>query len=131
MKKSKTNLVASDGRQNYTPNASHASSELDCLYSTSKHELTGLDSTGMYTLLLGTPAGPYIDGGKVDRTALKAWRDTRRQNLPWGRQPPPALVHLIDRSSQLSGTDDIAATGVMLLGPSFHTCPDLPLQNKD
>ena len=64
-------------------------------------------------MLSGTPAGPYIDGGKVDRIALKAWRDTRRQNLPWGRQPPPALVHLIDRSSQLSGADDVAATGVL------------------
>lgn len=63
-------------------------------------------------LIAGTPAGPYIDGGKVDRTALKAWRDTRRQNMPWGRQPAPALVHLIDRSSQLSGADDVAATGM-------------------
>lgn len=78
------------------------------------------------SLLTGTPAGPYIDGGKVDRTALKAWRDTRRQNLPWGRQPPPALVHLIERSSQLSGTDDVAATGVISFRfPFFYTggCP--------
>lgn len=59
----------------------------------------------------GVSAGPYVDGGKVDRTALKAWRDTRREGLPWGRQPPPALVHLVERSSQLSGADDVAATG--------------------
>ena len=48
----------------------------------------------------------------MDRTALKAWRDARREGLQWGRQPPPALVHLVDRSSQLSGADDVAATGI-------------------
>ena len=63
-------------------------------------------------MIAGVSAGPYVDGGKVDRTALKAWRDTRREGLPWGRQPPPALVHLVERSSQLSGADDVAATGM-------------------
>ncbi|DBA83715.1 TPA: hypothetical protein ACH3X1_006252 [Trebouxia sp. C0004] len=59
----------------------------------------------------GASAGPHVDGGKVDRTALKAWRDARREGMQWGKQPPPALVHLVDRSSQLSGADDVAATG--------------------
>ena len=68
----------------------------------------------------GAAAGPHIDGGKVDRTALKAWRDARREGLQWGRQPPPALVHLVDRSSQLSGADDVAATGAV--PNSAHCC---------
>lgn len=62
----------------------------------------------------GASAGPHIDGGKVDRTALKAWREERRQNvgpLPWAKQPPHALIHLVDRSSQMSGADDVEATG--------------------
>ncbi|KAL3138940.1 hypothetical protein ABBQ32_005753 [Trebouxia sp. C0010 RCD-2024] len=59
----------------------------------------------------GAATGPHVDGGKVDRTALKAWRDARREGLPWGKQPPRALVHLVERSSQMSGTDDVAATG--------------------
>ena len=62
----------------------------------------------------GASAGPHIDGGKVDRTALKAWRDARRERLPWGQKLPPALVHLVDRSSQMSGSDDVAATGELL-----------------
>ena len=67
-----------------------------------------------YCCLTGASAGPHIDGGKVDRTALKAWREERRQNvgpLPWAKQPPHALIHLVDRSSQMSGADDVEATG--------------------
>ena len=64
-----------------------------------------------FAVHVGASAGPHIDGGKVDRTALKAWRDARREGMQWGKQPPPALVHLVDRSSQLSGADDVAATG--------------------
>ena len=71
----------------------------------------------------GAAAGPHIDGGKVDRTALKAWRDARREGLQWGRQPPPALVHLVDRSSQLSGADDVAATGVVPNQPIIAKWP--------
>ncbi len=67
-----------------------------------------------FAVHVGAAAGPHIDGGKVDRTALKAWRDARRAGMQWGKQPPPALVHLVDRSSQLSGADDVAATGTRL-----------------
>ena len=67
-----------------------------------------------FAVHVGASAGPHIDGGKVDRTALKAWRDARREGMQWGKQPPPALVHLVDRSSQLSGADDVAATGTRL-----------------
>lgn len=68
----------------------------------------------MGSSLAGAATGPHVDGGKVDRTALKAWRDARREGLPWGKQPPRALVHLVERSSQMSGTDDVAATGECL-----------------
>jgi len=43
----------------------------------------------------------------LDLTLMEA----RREGMQWGKQPPPALVHLVDRSSQLSGADDVAATG--------------------
>ena len=50
----------------------------------------------------------------MDRTALKLWREERRQNvspMPWAKQPPHALIHLVDRSSQMSGADDVEASG--------------------
>ena len=55
------------------------------------------------------------DGGVVDRIGLKAWRDRRRAQsarAPRGKpRPPPCLVHIIERSSPFSGSDDPAATG--------------------
>jgi hypothetical protein len=77
------------------------------------------------------PAGTHSslkDGGVVDRIGLKAWRNRRRRQggahsssstlaappprggRP-GRRPPPCLVHIIERSSPFSGSDDPAATG--------------------
>jgi hypothetical protein len=60
----------------------------------------------------------------VDRIGLKAWRDRRRRQAlsgplsprapPGARgapRPPPALVHIIERSSPFSGADNPAATG--------------------
>ena len=82
----------------------------------------------------GALGGPFADGGVVDRTGLSAWRESRRVRRAEGgearqrrRRPtaPPtpvsspsqqqqheqghaaALVHLIHRSSQLSGSDDL------------------------
>uniref|UniRef100_A0A7S1SMC6 PNPLA domain-containing protein n=1 Tax=Tetraselmis chuii TaxID=63592 RepID=A0A7S1SMC6_9CHLO len=53
----------------------------------------------------GQDTGPFRDGGKVDRIGLKQWREFRR-----GRKDgslPPALVHLIGRSSPFSGNDNV------------------------
>ncbi|GLC67977.1 hypothetical protein PLESTF_000630000 [Pleodorina starrii] len=61
--------------------------------------------------------GPFKDGGVVDRVGLKAWRDRRRAQMKSSngssppRQPPPCLVHVIDRSSPFSGFDDTRAMG--------------------
>lgn len=61
---------------------------------------------------------PYVDGGVVDRVGLKGWRDRRRRQLGAAdsrvlglKQSPPAVVHLIGRSSPFSGADDVLATG--------------------
>ena len=77
-------------------------------------------------------SGPYLDGGIVDRTGLQPWRQhlrlqqqgisTAHGNGGGGggsssggggglQQAPPAIVHLIARSSKYSGSDDVAATG--------------------
>lgn len=63
---------------------------------------------------LGTPGGPFKDGGGTDRIGLTGWR-ARRRNQGRGMAttvaPPPAVVHLIRRSSPFSGADDVQATG--------------------
>lgn len=66
------------------------------------------------------------DGGVVDRVGLAAWRQRRRQQAAsgmavarsggsqtqqLGMAPPPCLVHIIERSSPFSGTDDADAAG--------------------
>ncbi|CAL5230039.1 g13484 [Coccomyxa viridis] len=56
----------------------------------------------------GQKSGPFKDGGLYDRTGLKAWRQRRVQQ---GAGVPPALVHLIARSSGFSGADDVESTG--------------------
>uniref|UniRef100_A0A7S0WPM6 Patatin n=1 Tax=Chlamydomonas leiostraca TaxID=1034604 RepID=A0A7S0WPM6_9CHLO len=60
-----------------------------------------------------TQRNPYKDGGVVDRIGLAAWRDRRRSQLKAaGLNParvPPALVHVISRSSPFSGFDDVGA----------------------
>ena len=56
----------------------------------------------------GQKRGPFKDGGVYDRTGLKAWRQRRAQQ---GAGVPPALVHLIARSSSFSGADDVESTG--------------------
>lgn len=56
----------------------------------------------------GQKGGPFKDGGLYDRTGLKAWRERRAQQ---GAGVPPALVHLIARSSSFSGADDVESTG--------------------
>jgi len=50
--------------------------------------------------------GRFMDGGKFDRVGLRGWR-ARRQRQE-GRAPP-ALVHVIERSSKFSGDDDTNA----------------------
>lgn len=57
----------------------------------------------------GHKDGPFKDGGLYDRTGLVAWR--RRRSLS-GKGVPPALIHLIARSSNFSGADDVENTGV-------------------
>lgn len=78
-------------------------------------------------------AGPFQDGGMVDRMGLHPWRQHLRQQqeAEAGRsapgsgggsdsgsgsgkvlqRPPPAILHLIARSSKFSGNDDVASTG--------------------
>lgn len=56
----------------------------------------------------GQKGGPFKDGGLYDRTGLKAWRERRALQ---GAGVPPALVHLIARSSSFSGADDVESTG--------------------
>lgn len=56
----------------------------------------------------GQESGPFKDGGLIDRTGLSAWR--KRRSLR-GKGVPPALIHLIQRSSNFSGSDDVEATG--------------------
>ncbi|KAG1667613.1 hypothetical protein FOA52_001667 [Chlamydomonas sp. UWO 241] len=56
--------------------------------------------------------GPFKDGGMVDRVGLAGWRQRRRVQLSSGAAHgvvPPALVHVIQRSSPFSGDDDVAA----------------------
>ncbi|PNH03908.1 hypothetical protein TSOC_009991 [Tetrabaena socialis] len=62
--------------------------------------------------------GPFKDGGVVDRVGLKAWRDRRRVQMKHhvfngsaSPRPPTCLVHVIERSSPFSGSDDMTATG--------------------
>lgn len=66
---------------------------------------------------------PMKDGGVVDRIGLKAWRDRRRRQLMSSSasssgqldddavRPPPAICHIISKSSPWSGFDDAHATG--------------------
>jgi hypothetical protein len=59
-------------------------------------------------------ASPFKDGGVVDRIGLKAWRDRRRAQLHAAAPPaapPPAICHIISKSSPFSGFDDALATG--------------------
>lgn len=80
-------------------------------------------------------AGPFQDGGMVDRMGLHPWRQhlQRQQEAEAGisapgsgngggsgsgsgsgkvlQRPPPAILHLIARSSKFSGNDDVASTG--------------------
>lgn len=60
----------------------------------------------------GVANSPCKDGGVVDRIGLKAWRNRRRRQLSTSaHSPPPALVHVIERSSPFSGDDDVEAAG--------------------
>ena len=58
--------------------------------------------------------GRWADGGKHDRVGLRGWRARRRaqsaEGCSWSSSsaPPPALVHVIQRSSQFSGDDDLS-----------------------
>jgi predicted acylesterase/phospholipase RssA len=56
----------------------------------------------------GTRDGPYIDGGVRCRIGLDLWR---RQRYAHGAPPPPAVVHLIGRSSPFSGNDNTSGLG--------------------
>ena len=62
----------------------------------------------------GVPGGPFKDGGVIDRIGLSGWRTRRRQQrrgIASAVAPPPAVVHLITRSSPFSGSDDVEGTG--------------------
>ncbi|CAL8469101.1 g8642 [Coccomyxa elongata] len=81
----------------------------------------------------GQEDGPFKDGGLVDRTGLSAWR--KRRSLR-GKGVPPALIHLIQRSSNFSGNDDVEATGERRItvvrspksGVNFFSLGDFDLQ---
>jgi predicted acylesterase/phospholipase RssA len=66
----------------------------------------------------GAAANPCVDGGVACRIGLDLWRARRRaQGFPSARVPP-AVVHLIGRSSPFSGNDDtagLAAQGATVL----------------
>ena len=68
----------------------------------------------------GQASGPFKDGGLYDRTGLSAWRQRRAQQ---GGGVPPALVHLIARSSGFSGADDVESTGQALSPPVKGSIP--------
>jgi len=59
----------------------------------------------------GREQGPFVDGGKADRMAVVPHRERRRGQLAGRAAPPPALVHLISRSSPFSGGDAIDRCG--------------------
>lgn len=82
------------------------------------------------------------DGGVVDRIGLAAWRQRRRQQQQLGRRSsrlPPCLVHIIERSSPFSGTDDPEAAGESSIhvvrcpksGVNFFDLGDFDRQFKD
>ncbi|KAF5830249.1 acyl transferase/acyl hydrolase/lysophospholipase [Dunaliella salina] len=51
---------------------------------------------------------PFKDGGCVDRVGLQSWRERRQKQAEGDSQlVPPALVHVISRSSPFSGFDDV------------------------
>jgi len=55
-------------------------------------------------------AGPYADGGKVDRVGLRPWRRLVAADVGASAQAvTPALCHVIERSSPFSGDDDVEA----------------------
>jgi hypothetical protein len=66
------------------------------------------NSIGVHLRIADQEGGPFKDGGLYDRTGLVAWR--RRRSLR-GNVVPPALIHLIARSSNFSGADDVESTG--------------------
>ena len=51
-------------------------------------------------------SSPFRDGGFRDRIGLQIWRQQRRKTY-LQEDAPPAIVHLIGRSTPLSGSDDI------------------------
>lgn len=53
--------------------------------------------------------GPFIDGGIRCRIGLDLWRRHRHGDAP--TTAPPAVVHLIGRSSPFSGNDSTAGLG--------------------
>lgn len=82
------------------------------------------------------------DGGVVDRIGLAAWRQRRRQQHQLGRRSarlPPCLVHIIERSSPFSGSDDAEAAGESLIhvvrcpksGVNFFDLGDFDRQFQD
>lgn len=88
----------------------------------------------------GTQGGPFIDGGISCRIGLDLWRRVRygfhceaALEDGWslsgssGRQvgweaPPPAVVHLIHRSSPFSGNDSTANLGMSALLCAAQCC---------
>ena len=75
----------------------------------------------LWLLPAGCEDGPFKDGGLVDRVGLAGWRRRRAarasRNGGGGGNAhgaaPPALIHLIQRSSAFSGDDDVEATGAL------------------
>mmetsp|Transcript_22284 Transcript_22284/g.38117 ORF Transcript_22284/g.38117 Transcript_22284/m.38117 type:complete len:210 (-) Transcript_22284:228-857(-) len=75
---------------------------------------------------------PFKDGGVVDRVGLAAWRARRRAQASAAghARVPPALVHVISRSSPFSGFDAVhSEPGVAIVhspksGVSFFSLGD-------
>ena len=63
----------------------------------------------------------FADGGKVDRVGLRGWRARRRAEGP--ADPPPALAHVISRSSPFSGDDDVARLAKEEERVAYVRCP--------
>lgn len=52
---------------------------------------------------------PHIDGGVVTRVGLDPWREQQIRKYGFDKDsPPPAVVHIVGRSSPFSGSDTVS-----------------------
>ena len=73
----------------------------------------------------------------IDRPGLAPWRQQQLRlaqqadsSGAQAYQPRPAIVHLVARSSQFSGVDDIAATGELCNPSMSNGLSELPLHGR-